>query len=318
MRGGSPKARPPRRVLTPRDVDVLVALFKFRYLAASQVRRLHFPSLQTTTRRLRILAETGYVLTFRSPGVPDRVAYLTPKGLAAVADFVGVGVSDLGTTRLRTQPKDHYFLKHALAISDVRIALTLACASDPEVRLLGFFADHVAEVAGRGVVRRFLRDVAADVRTPEVTIGHTPDAVFALGHGEAAALFLTEVDRGTESVANRDRGFAKTLRFYRDYLRSGGFARYHDTFGVASFKTVRVLVLTSSRRRIETIRAVGASLGFEPSNLMRFVWLAETRDVDATTIFSLPWVSLDPTDAATYRIVRDRLQPVSAGERVES
>lgn len=308
----SPTKSSPRQrtVLTERDNAILLALYKHRYLSAAQVQRLFFPSLQTAHRRIRQLARAGLVGTFRSPGVPGLIAFLTPRGVASVAASLGATATELVATR--TRPKDHYFLRHFLAVNDFRIALTRACAARDDVSLLGFFADHVGERTDRDVLRRYLRDVAADVQAPGAEIGHTPDGVFALQFGDAAALFFLEVDRGTESVSHRDRGVAKILRFYLSYLASGGHRRYEQVFGVPAFRSVRVLIVTSSHRRLMNIRAVGASLAFEPSSLLRIIWLAEIAAIEGA-VLSLPWVSLDPGDPAMYRILRDQESVVSAG-----
>ena len=307
------RPRRQRTVLTVRDTELLLSLYKYRLLSVAQVERLFFPSTQTARRRIRILAADGYVSTFRAPGVPDRIAHLAPRGLAVVAVSMGASAADLGSAR--TQPKDHYFLRHALAATDFRIAVALACSRHPDVSLRGFLDDRVVEKTERGLLRRYLRDVTADIRAPEVKVGHTPDGVFALAHCDSTALFFVEVDRGTESVANHEHGFAKTLRFYLNYLVGGGYTRYEQEFGVMSpFSTVRVLVLTSSRRRLENIRSVGAGLRFEPARALSFIWLAELGAVTTETVFSTPWVSLDPGYTNTYRILSDRHSPTLAGE----
>jgi hypothetical protein len=50
--------------LTERDLDILLALNRYRYLRTNQVKRLIFPdnsTLQSTRRRLRCLFHNGYV-----------------------------------------------------------------------------------------------------------------------------------------------------------------------------------------------------------------------------------------------------------------
>lgn len=309
------RRRARRVVVTPRDSELLVSLYQYRYLSLPQVERLHFRSTQTAVRRVRFLSESGYLSTFRAPGIPDRIAFLKEKGLALVAGSLGVPVAELGGIRSRTQPKDYYFLRHFLAATDFRITLTRACTDRTDVSLLGFLADHVVEQVGRGGIRRFIRDVAADIRAREATIRHTPDAVFALSHSDTAALFFLEIDRGTESVTDPERGFAKTLRFYLNYLAGGGYARYQEVFGVTKpFKAVRILVVTSAERRLENIRAAGAALHFEPATALAHVWLTESSRVTEATLSSSIWVSLDPNDAKTYRVFREQEQPVFSGE----
>lgn len=303
MRENGRKEGTVRIMLTARDVEVLLSLYKYRYLSVSQVEQLHFVSEQTARRRLRILAAAGYVELFRVPGIGDRVAALARRGIELVAENLELPREALGRGGARSKPKDHYFLRHALAVADFRIALSRACEGAPGVRLLGFVADHVADPGTAGAPKRIARDVAADIRRPTESIGHTPDGVFALARGRETALFFVEIDRGTESVSNERRGFAKTLRFYLSYLARGGYVRHQDLFGISTpFTAVRVLVATSSARRLENIRATGGALGRGPAKALRFIWLAEIAAIDERTIFNRIWVSLSPDDAASYRI----------------
>ena len=301
-------ASPARRiVVTARDVEVLLSLFKYRYLTLSQLERLHFASTQTAARRLRLLAGAGYVSLFRSPAVTDRIALLARGGLRVVAERLAIPPAGLERSRARFRPKDHLFLQHALAIADFRIALTRACALRDDVRLLGFLADHVVERSDRGRISRFTRDCAADIARPGGPVAHTPDGVFALECGGASALGFLEVDRGTETVSDRERGVAKILRFYLNYLAGGGYSRYQEVFGVAGpFAAVRVLIATTSKRRIDAIRSAGASLGFEPRRALQFIWLTEIGSVNEQSVFDQIWVPLDPAVKSTFGILPKR------------
>jgi hypothetical protein len=299
-------------VVTERDADLFQSLYKYRFLSLAQVERLFFPSTQTANRRIRLLGAADLVAVFRPAGFPDRIVSLTRKGLETVAGKLEVPVEALGTSPARIRPKDYYFLRHFLAVAEFRINLTRACEKRLDITLLGFVADHVVERTDQGGFRRLTRDLACDIPRGGEKVGHTPDGVFALQRGKDAALFFFEADRGTESVSHPERGFAKTLRFYLSFLASGGYQRYRDIFGVPSFKTVRVLVATSSRARLDHIRAAGAALRFQPAGALGLIWLAETSAVTEETIFSSIWVSLDPTDAKTYRIA-GASEPVPEG-----
>src|SRR5262245_29884243 len=78
---------PPRIVLTPRDVAILIDLARFGVLSASQLRRRHFPASEspgTAWNRLRKLRLAGYLeRVLWAPG--QEHAYLpTVKGCQAV------------------------------------------------------------------------------------------------------------------------------------------------------------------------------------------------------------------------------------------
>src|SRR5262249_22255913 len=136
------RARPGRGVLmtaplTARDQAILTSLSEFRYLRVNQVQRLHFPSAQTTLRRLRILERGGFVRPFRAVGIPDRIATLCRGGMQLIARDSD-GPRPATSCVRRELPIAELFLRHFLAIVDFRIALMQSCQSRPDVGLLSF------------------------------------------------------------------------------------------------------------------------------------------------------------------------------------
>jgi len=306
--------RTPAVTLTDRDADLLVSLFKHRYLSTSQLQRLHFPSLQTATRRLRLLAGAGYVSTFRSPAISDRIATLTRDGAEAVAERLRVTLPELGWDARRQHPKDYLFLEHFLAATDFRITLTLAAARQaPDLEMLGFLPEHLVEQTPKGAVRKYIRDVIADVQDSRQKISHAPDGVFALARSGSPALFFLEIDRGTETLSNPERGVLKTIRFYLNYLLGTGFQRYREDFGASEpFKGFRVLMVISSGHRLDNIRSLCGRLAFDPPRAKRFVWLTTQDAVLDSSILTRRWVSLDPADDRSYQIVAEEAAPVAS------
>lgn len=301
MPTGRTRARPKNFVLTERDADLLVSLFKYRYLTAAQVERLHFPSTQTATRRLRVLQEAGFVAMFQPPGTEERVVALAEGGADIVAEQLTVPKPDLGWNGGQAKPKDYYFLKHFIGVNDFRIALTGACDARQDLELLGFIPEYLAERQEDGAIRKYIRDVVSDIRGPG-KITHTPDGVFALEKAGKAALFFLELDRGTETVSDPRRGILKHIHFYLRYLASDGYQRYREDFEVAEpFRGFRVLVVTNSPTRLENIRVVGERIHFEPEHAKRFIWLATQDQVNGSDILSEAWRDLSP-DGGTHAI----------------
>jgi hypothetical protein len=66
-----------------------------------------------------------------------------------------------------------------------------------------------------------------------------------------------------------------------------------------------VLVVTSSEKRLENIRAVGGAMRFEPMSAKRFIWLAESAALTADALLGPIWNSLDPADERRYAIITD-------------
>jgi len=285
--------------LTLRDIEVLVDVYKYRYLSVSQIRQLHFPSKRTAWKRLQALTTLKYLKAFTAPSIPERIYYLDQRGAEIVADDLQVGFDDLAWDRSQRSPKDYYFLRHFLAINDFRINLTLACKTS-ELTLLGFIPEYVGERTAQGYVKKYLRDKVCDIEDTKRQISHTPDAAFALGKDGKAALFFVEIDRGVETISKPEEGFLKSIVFYLNYWTRGQFNKYAKDFGNADFQTFRTLVVTNSPRRLGNMREAVTKYLFKDNHIKRFFWGA--TEVHQDTIFQPIWQSLDSTDDTIYQI----------------
>ncbi len=254
--------------LMERDVQVILDVYKYRYLSVSQITSLHFPSVQMARRRLRLLTAHGYLAGFTAPGITERMYYLDGKGGEAVTSRLGISMGDLKWSRSARAPKDYYFLKHFLQNNDFRIMLTKACsAPDSEIDLLGYMSEYYSEKTGKGGVVKYIKDFVCDMRNPARLIHHTPDSVFALEMDGKPALFFLEIDRGTEGLTNPDKGFLKCLEFYLNYWVDGKYQRYAEDFKCGPFKAFRALIVTTSQTRVDNMRQAG-----QPLTLTR-LWL---------------------------------------------
>ncbi len=287
--------------ITERDIEVVLALYKYRYLSGSQIRTLLFPSVQTANRRLRVLIADGYVVPFRVPGIAERLFALNRKGAELVASQLGVSLGDLRWKPQTRQPKDYLFAKHFLAVNDFRIALTQACRDSNEIRLVGYIPEYFGEKSSQGTISKYIRDFVWDMSSPRDKVQHTCDSVFALEKQGKAALFFLEIDRGTEVVSDPNRGFLKSVRFYLNYLVAGKYRRYEDDFQ-REFPVFRVLYVTTSQDRLNNMRKAATSLPFSPVHAKRFLWLTTLANVTKQTILERIWVSADTADQRLYGI----------------
>jgi hypothetical protein len=286
-------------VVTARDLDVLRDLYKYRYLSVSQIQRLHFPSLQTTYRRLRALAALKCIAGFIAPHITEHIYHLDRGGAELVAGALGINFSDLKWRAVNREPKDYYFLRHFLAINDFRILLTQGCGRE-EMTLLGFIPEYFG-AKDAGDVARYIKDVVCDVNNKAERISHTPDAVFALEKRSTPALFFLEIDRGTEVVGREDKGVLKCVRFYLSLLASGQYQRYRNDFGCEAFKGFRALIVTTTDARVANIRQAITGLSI-PAKAKQFIWLTHTDRLQSAGIFQPIWLSGDEHDSAVYRI----------------
>ena len=286
--------------LTERDMAVLVDIYKHRYLTIGQVHRLHFPSLQTAYRRMRILKDAGFLAGFSVANVEEGILTLTASGIDAVAGTLGVERNSLKWSETTAKPKDYYFMRHFIAINDFRIVLRQACEAS-NVRLLGFIPDYYGDKTDKGGVTKYIRDVICDASPQREQVSHTPDGVFALGRNGRAALFFLEIDRGTEVITDPTKGVLKCFRFYTNYLLGGQYQRYAKDFEVEAFKGFRTLFVTTSIARLQNFREAATGLDV-PQKAKRFVWLTTEDKITPDTVFTPIWQSIDSEDQTMYQI----------------
>jgi hypothetical protein len=288
--------------LTSRDLAVMVDVYRHRYLSVSQVKQLHFPSLQTTYRRLRALTSSGHLAGFLVPGIPEHIYFLKKPGAEEVAAHLGVPVPALAWAERHRQPKDYYFLRHFLKINDFWITLRQQAASSGAIEIAGFLPEYMGRQRDDGSVAKYIRDVVIDKAHPGNSLPHTPDAVFALMKGGSPALFFLEIDRGTEVISDPDKGVLKALRFYAEYLLTAKYQRYAQDFSCGEFKGFRALFVTTSPVRVQNIRQELAGVALGSEKVARFIWLTDEDRLRSSGIFAPIWVSAAAQDQAQYRI----------------
>ena len=278
--------------LTDRDIAVILSVYTYRYLSASQIERLHFPSKRTAWRRIQTLLELGCLKSFTVPTVAERLFCLDKKGAELIAIELHEDLEDLDWHKQTRAPKDYFFLKHFMAINDFRILLTSACNAQP-IKLLGFIPEYIGEQK-QGFVKKYIRDVVDD-------LSHTPDGVFALEKDGKPALFFLEIDRGTEIVGDAQKGLLKAIVFYLHYWDKGGYTRYNKDFE-REFGAFRLLLVVPSQARLNHIRQEAGKLTILQEVAKRFLWGTVDSWLRAETVFDPIWQSMDATDQTAYQI----------------
>lgn len=303
-----------RSPLTERDTELLVSLYRYGYLTTSQIRRLHFPSLQTTNRRLQYLFRMGYLATMQPRGMREYVDTLTEKGAQVVAESLGVTVTDLlwtAATQLIVDP----VLRRVLDVAEFRIALTKECEVSQSPHLVGFVPAHVKSDTDATRRRQIAAEVVADTYNPRHHPDHSPDATFALSTGGVPRLFFLEIDRHVALASDAERGVRHLVDYYDGYWATGAFHRYEEALGLESpVSEFRVLLLVNSKQRIKALQSL-----LEERPLVRrsecFIWLAEReRILDGRPILSTPWMPLRAVRGETCTL---EVTPPTSAKREE-
>jgi len=292
----------PSPKITDRDIRVVHSIYRYKYLSASQIQALHFPSETTRNRRLRRLIEEGLVEPFEILNIPERVFRLARTGARLVASRLGVEADDLLWTPSTKTPKDYYFMRHFLNLNDVRIVLEKATDDGP-VSLRGFIPEYYGKKEESGSVHKYVRDATFGIANPEEHISHTPDAAFCLEKDGSPALFFLEADRGTETLSNPQKGVLKMVRFYLGYLANGGYESYNEDFKTEEpFSGFRTLIVTTSEERIENMQSAATSLPQQMHRGLRMLWCTTFGHLTSETVFTPIWRSLHETDDNTYTV----------------
>lgn len=245
--------------LSARDRAVLEALHVVRVLSGRQLERLAFAEVTGSARgriRRRVvgrLVGLGLVVTLqrRVGGVRAGSA-----GLVYALSGGGQRLIDLESGRGQRRRPPHtpgaLFLAHALAVSEVFVALHEASRTVPGLLLVRFAVEHEARWEGY---------------SPGVAQVLRPDALVVLEHGGIQDIWWLEVDRGTESLSR----LAGMLRRYLDFAESGEAG----PGGVVP----RVLVSVPDERRRAAVRALVRKLLPPASMLFALVLADEAADL---------------------------------------
>jgi hypothetical protein len=229
--------------ITERDRDIIRLVQRHRFLRSPQVAALLADHSQQLLRRLQLLYHHGYLerpraqLDYYHQGGSRHLVYgLGSKGATLLKQEGSWGEKNRAVGRI--------FLEHALLVSDVMVALELACRQT-EVRLL-----TEQELAGSDG-----RPFHWQVNLRGRTVGIVPDRVFALeflaiGGQRDRAYFFLEADRGTMPVTRKSLHQTSFHRKLLAYEATWAQSLHRTRFG---FHRFRVLTVTTSTARVQSI-----------------------------------------------------------------
>ena len=261
--------RPPKMWLMLRDLEVLKAVYEYRALTHSQLTQLVFgnnhPSI--ATKRLYVLYHNGYL---------ERM-FLPARGGVAVSPTVYL-LGEKGAQELSLSgqyfnfywAKDHLkvgtlFLSHALAISEFRLRISLAC------RAVGI---PILEWRGERELKKDYDRVTVTSPTGSTrAIPIIPDSYFVLQTPQGKRHFVLELDRGTME----GKRFRAKVEGYTGYFKSGA---YKQRFGT---KSLRVLTVTESQRRMKNLKTITERAG----GRSRF-WFTSLEAINAGSVLFHP------------------------------
>ena len=245
--------------LTARDAKILRAVNRHRFLRSHQISELVGGSRQQVLRRLQMLYHHGYLerprcqLDYYQNHGSHSIAY----GLASRGAAYLRRVDDAPFSRLdwasRNRAVKRLFLEHALMVSDIMVALEIACRKRSDMRLL---MEH--EIPLPELTRRQREPFRWTVTVSgKEKIGVIPDRVFALeADGGERILYFLEADRGTMPVHRAEFTKTSLTRKLFGYEATWSQQIHRTHFGLSR---IRILIVTNSTDRLKTLQKTAAS-----------------------------------------------------------
>ncbi len=231
-------------LLTARDVAILNALARYRFLTSDLICALNSGSAAKIRRRLQLLFHGGYIdrpkvqIKLYQPATNDPFIYaLASKGAKALNAY-GLGESCVIGLTNRNKTAGRPYIQHCLSVARI------VCAFE-----------RMGEA-------RFIPQARISLNKPlrwQVTLdggrevlGVVPDHTFGLIDRDGTTrYFFLEADTGTMPITRTGPRQTSLLQKVRAYLASNQARIPQQRFGISAF---RVLFVLPNRERLENFR----------------------------------------------------------------
>jgi hypothetical protein len=262
---------PRRGQISDRDLDILDAVLRYRFLSAAQIVRLIAGNEDVTHRRLRLLWEWGLISRWAFPGIRTHSEFYyyldSREGLDLLAEQRGLEIhpqmlaelkhnrdKDYAAAAVRFQPMQLGYLQHSLMVSRFHFVLERASAQSGGAVALENWAQG-SQLAGRKVevpkvtsTRRNGEYFWEEDHTKIERLPVEPDAMFTLRfarrpEGQQLSHFFYEADRGSMVMTDMLKKFRAYLHFIKKQQK------HREAFGVHPIRAVLVETTDETRAR---------------------------------------------------------------------
>jgi hypothetical protein len=260
--------------LTHRDIQLMQAVYEYRFLDTEQLQRLFFPSKHRAYERLRLLYEHGFLDRVLRGKNMERMN--TP--LIYVLDKKGVAVlEEVLKEKLvwdaRQKELSDFFLDHNIMVNDFRIRMTMALQA-LGIPLLSWTSESELRANNTHVNVKLAED-----RSKRVAL--IPDAYFQISVQNEDRRFFLEVDMGTMTL----KRFQTKVRAYNRYAE----LEQRENTQRPGF---RVLTITPSLARMEHLKLATEAVGGKN----RF-WFSTLSCLEVETVLTTPiWYKAQSRD----------------------
>ena len=244
------------KMITDRDILILVALVRYYVLNRQQIQRLVFPNDpngRITRRRLQVLVDEHLInrqnILFCHPSAtPAPVYFPARKGCELLAEHF----EDPHYLVTPTAPPIPHHTFHWLAVSDSHIALDEAIQKQEEVRLDGWINEW--DVVNKDESRPEKRFQLYTLLQDRPRLVCVPDGAFLLWFKDISKVFYLEQDRATSGAlqiaSSKTAGYAAMAekQLHRRHFPEGHCRSIHGTHGRAQPQAPRQPPACHSRK----------------------------------------------------------------------
>lgn len=279
--------------LTDRDVAIVRLVAEHRFLSSTHISQLIEAPHKKVCDRLTGLFHAGYLDRPRAQFEHYREGGGSSPMIYALGNR-GAGLLDEPHRRERASINwaqknasvGRQFISHTLAIADVRVALATSIRRHPGYSILN--AETLLRLAPEETRRRerpWLLFSTVPHNGVQLQVGVEPDHAFGIGDAKQSfRAFLVEVDRGTMPVARQQLAQSSFKRKILAYAQARRSLLHQHQFG---WKTFRVLVVTSTKERADTILKTIRASAPEQEGFLFLV--ADRVSLAAADIIGYPW-----------------------------
>jgi Replication-relaxation len=279
--------------LTDRDVMLVRLVAKHRFLRSTHLSELCEAPHKKVCDRLTSLFHAGYLDRpraqfdhYREGGGSSPIVYaLGNRGAQLLIERHGAEVADVDWTR-KNGLAGRQFILHTLAIADVRVALQRAVRNRPGFQLLEpaqLLAMAPADTSRKE--RPWSWRAKVRYNDTSIDLGVAPDYAFAIQYPDGRfRAFLVECDRGTMPV---DRSNLTQTSLKRKFLAYAAAKRAELHQLHFSWKTFRVLLITTNRQRADNVLATIRECVHEHARGLFLI--ADRQSLAAADIVAYPW-----------------------------
>jgi hypothetical protein len=278
---------PPPMRLTPRDVEIIKAVYDFRALRGDQIQTLFFGSQSTASYRLSRLyqhcfLERHFLPMVGGPASSPTIYTLDKQGARVLREICGYGPEILGK-QLVIKEFSQLFIEHLLQINEFRISVVKSAG------LNGYILENWLTDAY--LRSDYDRVMIKTVRGHRRQISLIPDSYFVLLVPQGRACFFLELDRGTMTLGR----FSEKILAYQSYIESGQYHRRYNTH------SLRVLIVTLGEKRLLNLKRKTEAVGGE-----KIFWFTTLSEVSADSVLDDPiWLISSRDSEKRFVLIRN-------------